>query len=328
MAAPRPKKKTIIKKKAPAKKVPIKKTDVKSPEETRKSISRKQVGTSRPARGLPPEGAKARALTGMKQQGRSLTVSQPEKVRMNFMDKLLREGTPNRATTPRVINQGYTPGSASRAVVPFTATSATPTPSAGSKTLAFLKGVGSRAAGAAGAIVDPSFMSNEYGGAAGPGSTVPGQAQKAVEKKMKREIRQGPKLAVTGVKEGTTRRLAPTGSRKPAPGANYSGQEKKKIPMKPAPGANYSGQSSTYSGYGNFNPSKIKTNATNTAATSTAAAGSKGGSKAAKAGGSVTTVSKAKVGKQTRYQRNETAMEQKRSSNRPKKSIFSLFRKG
>jgi hypothetical protein len=41
---------------------------------------------------------------------------------------------------------------------------------------------------------------------------------------MKREIRQGPKLAVTGVKEGTTRRLAPIGSRKPAPGANYSGQ--------------------------------------------------------------------------------------------------------
>jgi hypothetical protein len=166
---------------------------------------------------------------------------------------------------------------------------------------------------------------------------------------MKREIRQGPKLAVTGVKEGTTRRLTPTGSftkeqlgerryrtpigpkrpsKKPAPGANYSGQEKKKIPMKPAPGSNYSGQSSTYSGYGNFNPSKIKTNATNTAATTTAAAGSKGGSKAAKAGGSVTNVSKAKVGRQTRYQRNETAMEQKRSSNRPKKSIFSLFRKG
>jgi hypothetical protein len=173
---------------------------------------------------------------------------------------------------------------------------------------------------AAGFIIDSS--------PAGTGSTVPGQAQKAVEKKMKREIRQGPKLAVTGVKEGTTRRLAPTGSRKPAPGSNYSGQEKKKIPMKPAPGSNYSGQSSTYSGYGNFNPSKIKTNATNTAATSTAAAGSKGGSKAAKAGGSVTKATKSGVGRQTRYQRNETAMEQKRSSNRPKKSIFSLFRKG
>lgn len=321
MAAPRPKKKTIIKKKAPAKKVPIKKTDVKSPEETRKSISRKQVGTSRPARGLPPEGAKARALTGMKQPGRSLTVSQPEKVRMNFMDKLLREGTPNRATTPRVINQGYTPGSASRAVVPFTAQSTT----AKAPKTGVARGLGSKAFGAIGAIVDPSFMSNEYGGAAGPGSTVPGQAQKAVEKKMKREIRQGPKLAVTGVKEGTTRRLAPTGSRKPAPGANYSGQEKKKIPMKPAPGSNYSGKSSTYSGYGTSNVPK--TIAANTAATSAASTSSGGGSQAAavaKAGGSV----KSGVGRQTRYQRDELAMEQKRSSSRPKKSIFSLFRKG
>ncbi len=49
-----------------------------------------------------------------------------------------------------------------------------------------------------------------------------------------------------------------------------------------------------------------------------------GTSKAAKVGGSA----KSGVGRQTKYQRNETAMEQKRSSNRPKKSIFSLFRKG
>jgi hypothetical protein len=147
---------------------------------------------------------------------------------------------------------------------------------------------------------------------------------------MKREIRQGPKLAVTGVKEGirgsTTYLSSKAGSGRPEYPSSNKG--KKKIPMKPAPGTNYSGQSSTYSGYGNFNPSKIMTNAANTAATTTAAAGSKGGSKADKAGGSVTNVSKAKVGKQTRYQRNETAMEQKRSSNRPKKSIFSLFRKG
>jgi len=127
---------------------------------------------------------------------------------------------------------------------------------------------------------------------------------------------------------GPTKPKASTGSRKPAPGTNYSGQEKKK-PMKPAPGSNYSGKSSTYSGYGNFNPPK--TSAANTAATSTASTSSGGGSQAAavaKAGGSATNVSKAKVGKQTKYQRNETAMEQKRSSNRPKKSIFSLFRKG
>lgn len=53
-----------------------------------------------------------------------------------------------------------------------------------------------------------------------------------------------------------------------------------------------------------------------------AAASSSGGSKAAKVG-------KSGVGRQTRYQRNELAMEQrKRSSSKPKKSIFSLFRKG
>lgn len=193
--------------------------------------------------------------------------------------------------------------------------------SAASRTIGTVLRTGLRVAGPVGALASMTVP-------AGEGSTVPGQAQKAVEKKMKREIRQGPKLAVTGVKEGTTRRLAPTGSRKPAPGSNYSGQEKKK-PMKPAPGSNYSGKSSTYSGYGNFNPPK--TNATNTAATSTAAASSGGGSQAAtvaKAGGLVTNVSKAKVGKQTRYQRDELAMEQKRSSSRPKKSIFSLFRKG
>jgi len=290
MAAPRPKKKTIIKKKAPAKKVPIKKTDVKSPEETRKSISRKQVGTSRPAKDFNKGGLRAKVLQDAAKSAASRTI--------------LRTGL--------------------------------------------------KVAGPVGALVSMTVP-------AGEGSTVPGQAQKAVEKKMKREIRQGPELAVTGVKEGIIGRtgslknktgqsrpeyrtwqtwknkgkkasVSPTtGSRKPAPGSNYSGQEKKKIPMKPAPGSNYSGKSSTYSGYGTFNTSKIKTNATNTAATSTAAASSGGESQAAtvaKAGGSATNVSKTKVGRQTRYQRDELAMEQKRSSSRPKKSIFSLFRKG
>ena len=65
-----------------------------------------------------------------------------------------------------------------------------------------------------------------------------------------------------------------------------------------------------------------KSGPSNTAATSAAASGSSGGSQAAKVG-------KSGVGRQTRYQRNETAMEQrKRSSGKPKKSIFSLFRKG
>ena len=103
-----------------------------------------------------------------------------------------------------------------------------------------------------------------------------------------------------------------------------SNKGKKKIPMKPAPGTNYSGQDKASAGSpfskgkGNAALPKVKNSSSNTAATSAAASSSGGTSKAAKAS----------VGKQTRYQRNETAMEQKRSSNRPKKSIFNLFRKG
>ena len=203
--------------------------------------------------------------------------------------------------------------------------------SAASRTIGTVLRTGLRVAGPVGALASMTVP-------AGTGSTVPGQAQKAVEKKMKREIRQGPKLAVTGVKEGTTRRLAPTGSRKPAPGSNYSGQDKASAgsPFSKGKGTaslpKVSGDALRRAGAGTYTASydvrSTKTGPANTAATAAAAAGSNGGSKAAKAGGSVTNVSKAKAGKQTRYQRNETAMEQKRSSSRPKKSIFSLFRKG
>ena len=72
-------------------------------------------------------------------------------------------------------------------------------------------------------------------------------------------------------------------------------------------------------GKGTVSLPKGKSSSSSTAATTAAASGSSGNSKAAKAG----------VGRQTRYQRNELAMEQrKRSSSKPKKSIFSLFRKG
>lgn len=116
--------------------------------------------------------------------------------------------------------------------------------------------------------------------------------------------------------------------RKPAPGANYSGQEKK-IPRKPAPGTNYSGPKASGNKSGVGGPGGARAlGSSSTAATTAAASGSSGGSQAAnvaKAGGKA----KAKVGRQTRYQRNELAMEQrKRSSSKPKKSIFSLFRKG
>ena len=64
---------------------------------------------------------------------------------------------------------------------------------------------------------------------------------------------------------------------------------------------------------------KSRKSGTSKAASVVASSSSSGTSKAAKAG----------VGRQTKYQRNETAMEQrKRSSSKPKKSIFSLFRKG
>lgn len=193
----------------------------------------------------------------------------------------------------------------------------------------FLKGLGSRAFGAAGAIVDPTFLSGKGEGKLNNDpvtrSLEASSTMSSMYKKQKREIRQGPKLAVTGVKEGTTRRLAPTGSRKPAPGSNYSGQEKK-IPRKPAPGANYtpktSGNTSGVGGPGGaraLTDVKAKKSGTSQAASVASSSGSSGGSQASKVG----------VGRQTRYQRNELAMEQrKRSSSKPKKSIFSLFRKG
>lgn len=72
-------------------------------------------------------------------------------------------------------------------------------------------------------------------------------------------------------------------------------------------------------GKGTASLPKGKSSSSSTAATSAAASSSSGTSKAAKAG----------VGRQTRYQRNETAMEQRKSSSgKLKKSIFSLFRKG
>jgi hypothetical protein len=71
-----------------------------------------------------------------------------------------------------------------------------------------------------------------------------------------------------------------------------------------------------------------KSTTSNTAATA-AAAGSGGGSKGGpKASGSSAAVKKGRSRPQTRTQRDSLAMEQKRSSGNPKKSIFSLFRKG
>ena len=363
MAAPRPKK-TVVKKKPPVKKTPVKKPDVKKT--TKPNKLEKLINEGAEGRRLPVQG------NNPKQLNFSYTEPKPQKT-----------GRPNRATTPRVINQSYTPGSASRAVVPSTATSANITSSAGSKTLAFLRGVGSRAAGAAGAIVDPTFISGKGEGKLNNDPVTKYlediSTMSAMNKKMKREIRQGPELAVTGVKEGVigkTRSLRnrtgqnrpeyPTWKNKPKASESSSSAQiglnkpprwredaswKYNAPIGPK---KKSASSSTYSGYGgdfkmpktSGNKSGVggpggaraltdvkakKSGPSNTAAT-TAAASSGGGSQAAG-------VAKKKSRSPTRYQRNELAMEQRKSpsgkpkksiftSGKPKKSILSLFRKG
>jgi len=99
------------------------------------------------------------------------------------------------------------------------------------------------------------------------------------------------------------------------PKASMSGGGVNKPSSKSSAGSPFS------KGKGNAALPKVKNSSSNTAATSAAASSSGGTSKAS-------SVAKSGVGRLTRYQRNETAMEQKRSSSRPKKSIFSLFRKG
>lgn len=96
---------------------------------------------NRPNKGLP-------ARTG-----------QPQKVR----------GNPNMARPSKVIKQGYTPGSASRAVVPYQ----------GAAKRGIAAAAGTLARGAAVAtvlpslIINPAFMSYKTGGEAGPGSAKP-----------------------------------------------------------------------------------------------------------------------------------------------------------
>jgi hypothetical protein len=156
---------------------------------------------------------------------------------------------------------------------------------------------------------------------------------KGVEKKFKREIRQGTELAVTGVKEGirgsTTYLSSKAGSGRPEyPSSNRGKKASAIMPKVSMAGGGVNKPNGTSStgypfskGKGTAALPKDKTSPSNTAATSAAASSNGGTSQAAKA--------KTKVGRQTRYQRNETAMEQRKSSSgKPKKSIFSLFRKG
>lgn len=170
---------------------------------------------------------------------------------------------------------------------------------------------------------------------AGEGSTVPGQAQKAVEKRFKREIRQGTKLAVTGVKVGSYKnygeKIGPKkssgfGKRVPE-GAKFERLRASRAALGGAKtSASSSGNTSKVGGpggaraYENVSDKKSSTSSTAAAASS---------STTGKTTGKSTTVVKERVGLQSRYQRDALAMETRnKSGNKAKKSILSLFRKG
>ena len=288
MAAPRPKKKTVVKKKPPVKKKP--------------SFLKKD--TPRPARDVKPGDLRSQTLAN--------------------------DNTPRPA---KDLNKGglreqflkNAKGAATKA----------------SKVSGLLKGGG--VATAIAAIVDPTFLSGKGEGKLNNDpvtrSLEASSTMSSMYKKQKREIRQGPKLAVAGVKEGTTRSLAPKGSRKPAPSSNYTPKKASGFGERISEGAKFerlrasraalgsksSADALRRRGAGTFTAPydvKAQKSGSSKAASVAPATGSSGTSQAASAG-------KTKRRSPTRYQRNELAMEQrKRSSGKPKKSIFSLFRKG
>jgi hypothetical protein len=296
MAAPRMK--APIKKKTSVKKPKV--GTVKSPEETRKSISRKQVGTKRPARGVTPEGAKARALTGLKKPpGTSLTVT--------------NRGSVTNPVKRAVAKTGEQVAEKARTAITRTAKNAVGFAEKWIPNAMKPKGGGSnfvRAGGVATAvasIVTPSFMSEKTGGQANYGE------KEAIDKGL------GPLMKGNAMKptfpkgKGTSTQPKSSGGTSFPKGKGSAALPKSSVGY-PFP-----------KGKGTAALPKGKTSSSNTAATSTAAASSGGTSKAA-------SVAKAKtktgVGRQTRYERESLAMEQRRSSGKPKKSIFSLFRKG
>lgn len=297
MAAPRMK--PPVKKKTTVKKPKV--GTVKSPEETRKSISRKQVGTTRPARGLTPEGAKARALTGMKQPGRSLTVTNRGSLT-----------TPNKSA---IAKTGSQVAEKARTAIARTTKNAVGFAEKWIPNAIRPKGGGmgliNKAGGVATAvasIVDPSFMSGKTGGQANYGE------KEAVAKGL------GPLMKGNNMKptfpKGKGSAAQPKSKVSPTTGAGrpeyISSNKSKKI----------SGSDIRKVASGTYTASydvKSKKSGTSKAASVAASAGSSSVSKAAKVG----------VGRQTKYQRDSLAMEQRKSSSgKPKKSIFSLFRKG
>lgn len=313
MAAPRMKP-PVKKKKPPVKKPKV--GTVKSPEETRKSISRKQVGTSRPARNVTPQGAKARALAGVnKPPGTSLTVTNKGSLT-----------TPNKRA---VVKTGEQVAEKARTAITKTAKNAVgfvkkaiPTVLKPASRGMSLTNKAGGVATAVASIVNPDFMNFKTE------KTKAGELEAAK-----------PSGSLMGGRKLTDKENAANAFRKKASGTYFQTAKKASVSSTTGagrpeyPSSNKSKKASgNKSGVGGPGGARAltdaktdvkskKTGPANTAATSAAASSSGGTSKAS-------SVAKSGVGRQTRYQRDELAMEQKRSSSRPKKSIFSLFRKG
>ena len=304
MAAPRMKP-PVKKKKAPVKKPKV--GTVKSPEETRKSISRKQVGTQRPARGVTPQGAKARALAGVKQPGTSLTVTNRGSLT-----------TPNKRA---VAKTGEQVAEKARTAITRTAKNAVGFAEKWIPNAMKPKGGG-------------MGLVNKLGGPTLAVTSIvnPDFANFKTEKTKAGELEAAkPSGSTMGGRKLTDKENAANAFRK-KPSGTYFGSSKASVspttgagrPEFPSSnkGKKASGNTSGVGGPGGakaLTDVKSKKSGTSKAASVAASSGSSGGSQASKVG----------VGRQTRYQRNELAMEQrKRSSGKPKKSIFSLFRKG
>lgn len=192
-----------------------------------------------------------------------------------------------------------------------------------------LRATGSRAFGAFGAIVDPTFMSGKGEGKLNNDPVTKyverSSTMKGVEKKFKREIRQGTELAKTGVKTGIRGSTTYLSSRVGAARPEYPSSNKGKAssvsmtgtgrPEYPSSNKMKSGSDSLRKkGAGTYTKSyDVKTKKSSAASTAATSAAASSGRKRPS----------------TRYQRNELAMEQRnRSSSGQRKSILSLFRKG
>ena len=277
------------------KKTPVKKPGVKSPAETRKSISRKQVGTSRPARG--DLGARAQYL--------KYGPTQPQGPEAPTYREKIGPVKPNAADPKRPILRLEKGG---RLLIRKDAGSVllkraiTKIPVVG----AAVGFIADAAPAGEGSTKDKySTLKKKYSSAIGPKQPA------------------GTKKASTGLAEGrsdTGMRIKysePIGPKKPKASMSGDGVNN--------PSGKSSGDALRRRGAGTYTASydvKAKKSGTSQAASVAPATGSSGASQASSAG-------KTKRRSPTRYQRNELAMEQrKRSSSKPKKSIFSLFRKG